>query len=292
MSDRFAVDIEGLEVPLPRMAPVRQHFDTTRVDDVGAAVRAQLEQAEIAGRIRPGARIAVGCGSRGVANVGEAVKAVVDTLKAHGAEPFVFPAMGSHGSATAEGQKQVLAGYGISREALGVSVRASMETVVLGELDDGTPIHVDRHAQQADGVVLVNRIKPHTTFRGPVESGILKMLAIGMGKIAGATVLHTHGMDTFGTLIPTAAEYILQRMPVLFGVGLIENAHDETAVVEAIPAERLQQRGKIRFTCMYTSIPQRKLPSGNPCSGQSANSPQRYSPGSYCGKSPGKSMSC
>ena len=232
----------GLDVPLPRMVTVRQAFDDSCLEDVPGAVRAQIMQTEVAARIKPGMRVAIGAGSRGVANIGAATKATVAALRELGAEPFVFPAMGSHGGASVEGQTAVLAGYGIGEEQVGAPVRASMDTVVLGELEDGTPIHMDKLARAADGVVLINRIKPHTTFRGPIESGIIKMMAIGMGKIAGATTLHAHGMDIFPDLLPRVAELIMQRANILFGVGLIENAYDDTTLVEAVLPEQLIAR--------------------------------------------------
>jgi hypothetical protein len=243
MSDRFEVPIAGgLDVPLPRMARVRQTFDPTRLDDVASTVRAEMERPDVAGLVKPGQRIAVGCGSRGVANIAETAKTVVDALERLGAEPFIFPAMGSHGGATALGQTGVLANYGITEAAMGVPVRSTMDTVVIGELDDGTPIHVDRYAHEADGIVLINRIKPHTTFRADIESGIVKMIGIGMGKHEGATALHFHGMDRFGDILPKVAEHVLANAPFLFGIGLVENAYDETVIVEAIPAPRLFER--------------------------------------------------
>jgi len=232
----------GLDVALPRMVTVRQAFDDSCLEDVPGAVRTQIRQAEVAARIKPGMRVAIGAGSRGVANIAAATQAAVAALRELGAEPFVFPAMGSHGGATVEGQTAVLSGYGITEAEVGAPVRASMETVVLGELEDGTPVHMDRQAHEADGVVLMNRIKPHTTFRGPIESGVVKMMAIGMGKIDGATILHNHGMDIFPQLLPRVADFIMQRANILFGVGLIENAYDHTALVEAILPEQLIAR--------------------------------------------------
>ncbi len=245
MIDKIEVNIEGgLDVPLPRMVPVRQRFDAARIEDITAAVAAQFEREQIGPRIEHGMKIAIGAGSRGVANIGETVTAIVAEVKARGGEPFVFPAMGSHGGATAEGQAAVLGGYGIAEEAIGAPVKSSMETVVLGEMADGTPVHMDKHAHGADGIILVNRIKPHTTFRGVIESGVVKMLVIGMGKIAGATAMHTHGMDRFPDLLPRAAGFIMERAPFLFGLGLVENAYDETTLLEAMPAERLIAREK------------------------------------------------
>ena len=192
----------GLNVALPKMALVRQRFDDSRLDDVGQAVGEQMQRSEIRDRVRPGMKIAIGAGSRGIANIAEAVKAVVQGLKEQGAEPFIFPAMGSHGGANAEGQQALLEGFGIREDYVGAPIRASMDTVQVSELDDGTPLHVDRLASEADGIVLVNRIKPHTTFRGKIESGVVKMVVIGMGKIQGATLMHWQGMDRFPEVLP------------------------------------------------------------------------------------------
>lgn len=243
IGDRIETNIAGgLDIPLPRMVNVRQKFKTITLESVTNAVAEQLKRPEIRVKVKAGQTIAVGCGSRGVANVGEAAKAVVAQLKALGAKPFIFPAMGSHGSATAEGQAAVLAGYGITEANVGCPVRATMETVELGKLADGTPVYMDKFAAEADGVVLINRIKPHTNFRAPIESGIVKMMTIGMGKILGATTLHYHGMDHFGELLPKTARLIMEKKNFLFGVGMVENANDQTALLEAIPAEALFKR--------------------------------------------------
>lgn len=243
IGDRIETNIAGgLDIPLPRMVNVRQKFQAPKLASVTQAIQEQFQRPEIRAKVKPGQTIAVGCGSRGVANVGEAAAAVVAQLKALGARPFIFPAMGSHGSATAEGQAAVLAGYGITEARVGCPVRATMDTVELGRLADGTPIYMDKYAAEADGVVLINRIKPHTNFRAPIESGIVKMMTIGMGKILGATTLHYHGMDYFGELLPKAARLIMEKKNFLFGLGLVENANDETALLEAIPAEALFKR--------------------------------------------------
>jgi len=232
----------GLEVALPKMANVRQKFEATRVHDIAAVVAREFRRPELRASIVPGQTIAVGCGSRGVANIAEIARCVIRELQALGAKPFVFPAMGSHGAATAEGQKKVLESYGIGEAATGVSIKASMETVVVGQLPDGTPVHVDKHATQADGIVVINRIKPHTGFRGATESGLTKMLSIGIGKIAGAATYHSHGMDRFARLLPQIRDTVIGTCNVLFGVGIVENAYDETALIEAIPAQRLAAR--------------------------------------------------
>jgi hypothetical protein len=150
--------------------------------------------------------------------------------------------MGSHGGATPEGQREVLEGYGITESYVGCPIRSSMDVVEIGKLDDGMPVFIDRHAAEADAIVVIPRVKPHTNFRAPIESGIVKMLTIGMGKIAGATTLHTYGMDMFGELLPRTAKLIMARKKFLFGVAMVENAADETAIVEIVPGEQVLER--------------------------------------------------
>lgn len=241
--DRIEVNIAGgLDIPLPRMLNVRQRFEAERLTDIPGTLAREFQRGEIRSRVKPGQVIAIGCGSRGIANIAEIVKSVVAELRALGAQPFLFPCMGSHGAATAEGQKKVLESYGISEAATGVPIRAGMDTVVVGQLEDGTPVHMDRYAAEADAVVVVNRIKPHTGFRGATESGLTKMLSIGIGKIVGASTYHTHGMDRFPHLLPQVRDVNLRARNVLFGVGIVENAYDETALVELVPAEHLAER--------------------------------------------------
>jgi len=243
IGSRIEVNIAGgLDVPLPRMANVRQKFEAARLADIPAAIAREFQRPEVRSRVKPNQVVAVGCGSRGVANIAEIAKCVIRELQALGAKPFVFPAMGSHGAATAEGQKKVLESYGISEASTGVPVKASMDTVIVGQLPDGTPVHVDRHATEADGIVVINRIKPHTGFRGATESGLTKMLSIGIGKIVGAATYHTHGMDRFPELLPQIRDVVVGNCKVLFGVGVVENAYDETALIEVVPSEQLATR--------------------------------------------------
>ena len=248
LSDRIECNISGgFDVPLPRMVPVRVTFEKPVLQDIPGAVASGFASGNLKSVIQPGMSIAIGCGSRGVANIAQAAKAVVDQVKALGGKPFIFPAMGSHGSATAEGQASVLAGYGITEAEMGCPIRATMETVELGSLEDGTPVYIDRFAAEADGIALINRVKPHTNFRAPLESGIVKMMTIGMGKIKGANTLHTHGMDSFGDLLPKVARLIMAKTNFLFGVGLVENADHETAMVEVMPAASLfEQETKLQ----------------------------------------------
>ncbi len=243
IGDKVEVSIAGgLDVELPRMVRVRQKFECLELDDVTATVVEQFEDPSIREKIKPGMSIAVGCGSRGIANIGECVGAVISQLKELGAEPFIFPAMGSHGSASAEGQIKVLASLGISEETMGCPIKSSMEVVQFGELDNGMPVYFDKHAAEADAVALVCRVKAHTNFRAPIESGICKMLVIGAGKIAGASATHSYGFDSFIDLIPAGAKHIMQNVNFLFGVAMVENAEDRTALVEVVPGEKVLER--------------------------------------------------
>jgi hypothetical protein len=180
-------------------------------------------------------------GSRGVANIAIILRTTCDCLKALGARPFIVPAMGSHGGATAEGQLKVLARYGITQESMNVPILSSMETVEIGQMPWGFPVHVDKHAYEADHIVLVNRIKPHTNFRAHVESGLMKMLVIGLGKHQGAILAHRASVDVgLPRAIPEVARFSLSKLPILFGVGTLENVRHQTAKVEATLPEVLE----------------------------------------------------
>jgi hypothetical protein len=243
IGNRIEVNIAGgLDIPLPKMVPVKVAFHTPKLERIDQTVEDRFKNPLVREKIKPGQTIAIGCGSRGIADIAEVTKAVVDEIKALGGNPFIFPAMASHGAATAEGQKRVLEGYGITENYVGCPLRATMEVEVVNTLEDGTRIFMDRYAAEADGVVLIARIKPHTNFRAPIESGIIKMMTIGMGKIMGATELHYHGMDAFKELLPDAARVIMSNKPFLFGVGVVENANEELAIIEVIPSETLFER--------------------------------------------------
>lgn len=225
--------------PLPRLARVRQTFAAPRVADVAAALRSELAKDSVAGRVRPGMRVAVAVGSRGVAELPTLAAVTVAELKRLGAEPFIVPAMGSHGGATAEGQREVLADLGVTEASAGCPILASMEVVEIGRLDNGLPVYIDKHAHDADGIVVINRVKPHTAFRGPNESGLVKMITIGLGKQKGAESCHAYSFKYMAEHIVAMAGIILAKMPVLFGVGTVENAYDQVARVVAVPADEL-----------------------------------------------------
>ncbi len=231
---------------LPKMARVRQHFDAPVLSDLPAAIHAELARIDVASIVEPGETVAITAGSRGVANVATAVKATVDYLNGIGAKPFVVPAMGSHGGATAEGQRNVLEHYGITEATVGAPVKATMDVVKLGTLPqagaDALPVFMDRYAAEADHVVPLNRIKAHTDFNGSIESGLMKMMVIGLGKQQGANFYHRAFFQYgFEHVITAAGSFILDTGKIAFGLGLIENAHEETAKVVAMPAVQLMQ---------------------------------------------------
>ena len=221
----------------PAGALVEQRVDAPpALGDVRAAVGEALRSVEV-----PTGSVAVGVGSRGVGGISEVVAALVGFLKEAGAEPFVVPAMGSHGASTAEGQARVLAHLGVSEERVGCPVRATMEAQKLGETPSGVSVFMDRNAFEADSVVVVNRIKPHTAFRGTVESGPTKMLAIGLGKQKGAHSIHAAGWGRIHETIPEAARVAVESGKVAFGLAVLENADEEPYRVAAIPADNLEE---------------------------------------------------
>lgn len=236
----FTITSEPLDVPLPAWRRVRQRFDDTREPSVEAAVA--REMATLGSRIRPGMTVAVGVGSRGLASLHEMVRATVEALKARGARAVVMPAMGSHGGATPDGQRAVLADYGVTEASVGAPIDASMETVRIGVAEGDLPVHFSMAALACDAVLAVNRVKPHTSFRGAFESGLAKMLTIGFGKHAGATELHQRGMDRMSETIPAALAVVLREVRVLGGLASVENARDEVALVEAVPGEAIPSR--------------------------------------------------
>lgn len=228
---------------VPAVIPVVRHRGPMpEVADVaGHTVRA-LEP--LRHRIRPGDRVAVTAGSRGIHDLATVVRSAVDWLRATGAEPFIVPAMGSHGGGTADGQRSVLADLGVTEETMGVPVVATMETVVVGTLGDGIPVHHDAAAAEADHVLLVNRVKPHTDFHGPVESGLAKVLAIGLGNHRGAQTLHAGGVAALPAAIAAAAGLLVARGRVLGGLGIVENAHEHTAAVGLVEADGIAGSGE------------------------------------------------
>ena len=239
---RPAISEKVRDVKLPKMFRVKQIFPRPRIEPehIPDTLGALLNQQPIPQRVRPGMKIAITVGSRGVANVAVITKTIVDFCKSRGAEPFIVPAMGSHGGATAEGQRRIVEDYGCTEEYLGCPICSSMEVVKIGVNDEGRDVYIDRFAAQADGIIVNCRVKPHSAFRGKYESGIMKMMAIGLGKQYGAEVCHNEGIGDMAKNIPLFGRCILRNAPVLFAVAAIKNAFDETARIAVVPAEEIE----------------------------------------------------
>jgi hypothetical protein len=219
---------------LPPVVPLRQTAPQPAVTDLASEVRLQWMNSRLPQRIQRGARVAVGVGSRGIANVATLVRATLDVLRDLGAQPFVVAAMGSHGGATAEGQRQLLAEYGVSEAALRVPVKTDMTAVQIGTNSWGEPVWWDKNALEADAVVTISRVKPHTDFRGRYESGIVKMLVIGLGKRDGAAQHHRWGYRGLRDMIPESARVVLEKTPFKAGLAVLENAREQTALLKVV----------------------------------------------------------
>lgn len=229
----------------PRMLRLSQKFEGPELADVEHETGSQLAALELGNKIRPGESVAITAGSRGINNIASIIKAAARHLKDIGAEPFVVPAMGSHGGGTAEGQQEILHSYGVTEEYTGAPIRSSMETVIVDTTPQGIPVHFDRHAYEADHVIVCGRVKPHTGFVGPIESGLHKMMLIGLGKHQGAKIYHRAIKDfSFLEIILAVADVILSKCRVAAGLAIVENAYDETALIEAVAPDRFFEREK------------------------------------------------
>lgn len=248
------------EVPIPGMCRVRQRFDRDGISDVAAVLREKLNDEKLKARIRPGMRVVLTGSSRQIANMPLILKKLAAFVRAQGGEPCIIPAMGSHGGATAEGQKALLEGYGITEDYCGCPILSSMETVRVGQLPDGDEVRMDRFAHEADAVIVVGRIKAHTAFRGTYESGLVKMMAIGMGKRAGADSLHRAGFGKMGERLPLYAKVVFDNCNVIFGVAPIENEFDQTCRIEVIPAEEIFDREPELLRYAKSRLPRILLP--------------------------------
>ncbi|MFY0802917.1 lactate racemase domain-containing protein [Peribacillus frigoritolerans] len=228
------------EIQLPKMVKVRQKFRTPQIADVAGEVKKAIKEAGVLSRINEDDRVAIAVGSRGVADLPTLVRETVAAVKEAGGNPFIVPAMGSHGGAMAEGQIDVLLQLGISEEAVGAPIRSSMEVIKLDELPNGLPVYIDKLAYESDKIIVINRIKPHTAFRGPVESGLMKMITIGLGKQKGAEAAHAYSFKYMAEHVPEMAKVSLSKAPIIFGLASIENAYDKPAKIVAVPAENLE----------------------------------------------------
>jgi hypothetical protein len=233
----------------PEMYRIRQIFDAPKVADIEEILSRELESIQVKSIIKEGARIAITAGSRGIANIDRILRHLVRILKENSAEPFLIPAMGSHGGGTAEGQAEILKSLNITEESVGAPVVSSMDVVEIGTSRFGFPVLVDKQAAEADGIIVMNRIKPHTEFEGPIESGLMKMMAIGMGKHKGCFQVHKQTVQYgYRDVIPEIGGVILDKLPILFGIGIVENIYDKTALIRAIPSSGfMEEEEKLLF---------------------------------------------
>ncbi len=235
------------DIPVPKMLKVKQHFDDTKVENLVEDLTNKLHREEVKQSIKPGMEIAIAVGSRGIDALVDITKTTVQFIKDMGGKPFIVPSMGSHGGATGEGQRDVLKHLGVTEESVGCEIRSSMEVIKLGELPNGLPVYIDKYASKADGIVVINRVKPHTAFRGSVESGIQKMISIGLGKQKGAEACHQLGFKYMAENVPAMAQMIMEKTPFLFGVATVENAFDRVARIEVmLPHEIVEKEPELQ----------------------------------------------
>lgn len=227
---------------IPRLIKVRQFFNREHIEDIENKVREEILKSGI--KIKPGSEIAVAVGSRGIRNIHRIVKTTVDVVKGLGGRPFIVPAMGSHGGATAEGQKEILESYGITEDYVGAPIKSSMDVVELPSDGLKNKVYMDRLAYSADGTIIINRIKPHTDFHGEIESGLLKMCVIGLGKHKQAIEIHRFGTYGLRYLIPPTARRIIEHGNIILGIGIVENAYDETMIISAVRPEDFEREDK------------------------------------------------
>ncbi|HEY5586800.1 MAG TPA: DUF362 domain-containing protein [Ruminiclostridium sp.] len=224
---------------IPKLIKIKQNFHGQYIEDIESKISSEIKGSGV--KFAKDSNIAIAVGSRGIANIHRIVKATVENLQALGAKPFIVPAMGSHGGATAEGQKEVLEGYGITEEYIGAPIKSSMQVVEIPQDHLCHKVYMDRFASEADGIIVINRIKVHTDFHGKTESGLLKMCVIGLGKHKQALEMHRYGIFGLRELIPIAAKHVLQHSKILLGIGIVENAYDQTAVIKAIRPEVMEE---------------------------------------------------
>ncbi len=229
-------------VPIPKMVRVKREMNHPVIRDIRKTLHDSLEKIRARDKIRPGMKIAITAGSRGIAGIVETLRYTAEAVREWGAEPFVLSAMGSHGGGTVEGQKDIMAEYGITEKSVNAPLVCGLDVVEIGKTEHGIPVLFDKIAMESDGIIAVNRIKPHTDFRAPTESGLLKILAIGLGRVKGATELHRLGVFGMREVVPAAGRIILKKAPVLFGVGIVENASHQVAILEAIDAKGMEER--------------------------------------------------
>lgn len=259
---RIDIKVEGLdEIRLPKMMKIRQIYDRSKIEDIPGWIREQMERNLAHKQNYQGRRLCLTAGSRGIPQLDMIMRTIIDKLKEWNAEPFIIPAMGSHGGATAAGQLELLAGYNITETTMGVPIHSSMEVVCIGELEDGTPVYCDKYAYESDGIIVLNKIKPHTDFHGKHESGIAKMMAIGLAKHKGASLFHMQGFPSFPERIPQVCDLFLEKTPIAFGVGIVQNAYDEISEIEVMPKEKILEKDAELLCIAKRKIARFKFPS-------------------------------
>ena len=232
------------DIPIPKMLKIKQYFNDYYICDVENKLKEKLIKSDALEKVKAGSKIAVAVGSRGVRDIDIVTKTVVTELKKKGLDPFIIPAMGSHGGATDEGQKDVLRNLGITEQSMGCLIKSSMEVVKIGEIDNGLSVYIDKLAYNSDGIVIINRVKPHTAFRGKIESGLCKMLTIGLGKQRGAESCHALGFKYMEENILKMTNILLNKLPILFGVATVENAYDKIMEIEIIKKDDIIEADK------------------------------------------------
>lgn len=225
----------------PKMSIISQPLHSAPIEDIAGTVRSEIASLDLQGMLPPGSRVAITCGSRGVSNIALITRTVVEEIKALGWEPFLVPTMGSHGGANAEGQREVVEGYGITEEDMGAPILSSMDVVQLGVTEQGIPVYIDKHASEADGIVVINRVKKHTDFFSHVESGLMKMMVIGLGKHKQALAIHSHGTRGLRELLPSVARVVIEKAPILFGLALVEDGFEHTTEICAIEPVEIEE---------------------------------------------------
>ena len=229
----------------PRMMRVRQNFEAPTLEDIPGAVRQEVATLNLSSKVKPGQTVAISVGSRGIANIALIVKSLVEELKAIGREPFLVPAMGSHGGGIAAAQQEIIEGYGVTEAYTGAPIRATMDTVQVGTIEDDVPVYFDKYAYEADHVAVVGRIKPHTGFVGEIESGLHKMMLIGLGKHRGAALYHQAIVHySFDRIVRAVGQTVIEKCGVLLGLGIVENPYDKTALVKAVGPDDFVEREK------------------------------------------------
>lgn len=251
---------EDYEYPLPNLIAVKQIFDDQKIEDVEKSIKRELKKEEIIKKIHPGDRVAIAVGSRGIQNLKKIVMILIEIVKSRGAKPYIVSAMGSHGGGTEEGQRAVLESYGITQKSMEVPVITTVDVEEAGELPGEQKVYFDCAAAKADAIIIVNRIKLHTDFTGELQSGLCKMLVIGLGNQKGCSSIHEENPERFSEIIESAAKLILEKYPVIFGLGIIENAYDRTFHVEAVPSEKLIKREKELVKVAKGKMPRLMVP--------------------------------